>query len=725
LRAATFAFWLTLSCTAAMAATVPSDGDYIGGVVTSEKGPEAGVWVIAETKNLPTPYVKIVVTDDQGRYVLPDLPIATYSVWVRGYGLADSKPVPAKPGPALNLTAAIAASPAEAAQIYPANYWFSLLHPPGNDSFPGTGRQGNGFAPTLKSGNDWLVEMKEGCLPCHQLGSFATRTLAPTGNSIEAWDQRVQMARSEDDITLGGRATYTGAAMSATMSHLGRAGSLKIFADWTDRIAKGEVPPAPPRPAGVERNVVLTITDWGMGEFVHSTASTDRRNPTVNANGPIYGGNTYHGNLVTYDPVSRIATNIKVPHSQPPRDRDAAPMTHNPLIDQDGRVWVSEMPSATGKPEPAYCSDGKLSAFAAYYPIEGEKRGHEVTIYDPATKQFEFIDYCVNQQVSVFLRDADNTVAFSGMNSVITWIDTKVWDQTHDGAKAIGWCPIVVDSNGDGKITPDRNQWNVPEGGNDGGNAMGEGAAATLTHGVKGQDVKRDTQISGYWYGIGVNPQDDSIWAVKFTPFRQSGIVRLVRGAHPPETCQGEYYEPPKRPDGLYAAYNARGVEIDSKGVAWVAFGSGQIGRFDRSKCKILNGPLAATGQQCPEGWTIYDTPGPKMGAVGTADWQYMAWVDLYDAAGLGKDVPLITGTLSDSVEAVLGDGQIVSLRVPYPLSFYTRYLDARIDDPNTGWKGRGIWAAYAQVPQWHIEGGEGTTSKAVHFQIRPDPLAH
>jgi hypothetical protein len=720
---------LAFSATVAAAATVdiPIVPDGIGGVVTSTKGPEAGVWVIAETKDLPTPYIKIVVTDDQGCYVLPDLPSAKYLVWVRGYGLTDSTPVSAKPGAKLDLTATIAATPAEAAQIYPANYWLSLLHPPGDNNFPGTGRAGNGFAPTLKSANDWLVEMKEGCLPCHQLGTFTTRTMPATPTSSDAWDQRVQRARSENDVLLGGSATMTGAAMSATMSHLGRPGSLKIFSDWTDRIAKGEVPESPPRPSGIERNVVLTIADWGMGEFVHSTASTDRRNPTVNANGLIYGGNTYHGNLITYDPVKHVARNIPVPKSQPPRQRDAAPMAHNPALDGQGRVWVSEIPSATGKPEPSYCSDGKLSPFAAFYPIEGEQHGHEVIEYDPAAKKFELFDYCVNSQIPVFLHDKDNTVAFSGMNSVISWIDTKVWDETHDAAKSIGWCPIVVDSNGDGKIEPDRSQWNVPaSGGNDGSqNAMGEGAQATLTHGVPGFDPKRDTQISGYWYGVGVDPQDDSIWAVKFTPFRQSGIVRLERGAHPPETCKGEYYEPPKRTDGLYAAYNARGVELDSKGVAWVAFGSGQIGRFDRSKCKALNGPAAGTGQGCPEGWTILDPPGPKLGKVGTADWYYMAWVDLYNASGLGQDVPLITGTISDSIKAVLPGNKIVSLTVPYPQSFYTRYLDARIDDPNAGWKGRGIWAAYAQVPQWHIEGGEGTTSKIVHFQVRPDPLAH
>src|SRR5262245_66108336 len=72
------------------------DADDIGGVVSSEKGPEAGVWVVAETTDLPTRFARIVVTDDQGRYVVPDLPKASYQVWVRGYGLVDSKPVPGK-----------------------------------------------------------------------------------------------------------------------------------------------------------------------------------------------------------------------------------------------------------------------------------------------------------------------------------------------------------------------------------------------------------------------------------------------------------------------------------------------------------------------------------------------------------------------------------------------------------------------------------------------------
>src|SRR5712692_2915666 len=105
-------------------------GRDLGGVVTSANGPEAGVWVIAETTDLPTKLAKIVVTDDRGRYVLPELPKATYSVWVRGYGLVDSPKVQTAPGKTLNLTAVVAPNAAAAAEYYPAIYWYSMLKVP-------------------------------------------------------------------------------------------------------------------------------------------------------------------------------------------------------------------------------------------------------------------------------------------------------------------------------------------------------------------------------------------------------------------------------------------------------------------------------------------------------------------------------------------------------------------------------------------------------------------
>src|SRR5262245_15990943 len=101
-------------------AAVAIDGDDIGGIITGPKGPEAGVWVIAETTELPTRFVRIVVTDDRGRYLLPDLPKASYSVWVRGYGLVDSPKTKSQPGKNLNLTAVPAPDPKAAADIYPA-----------------------------------------------------------------------------------------------------------------------------------------------------------------------------------------------------------------------------------------------------------------------------------------------------------------------------------------------------------------------------------------------------------------------------------------------------------------------------------------------------------------------------------------------------------------------------------------------------------------------------
>src|SRR6266568_9177482 len=107
----------------------------IAGVVTGPNGPEAGVWVIAETHDLPTKFVRIVVTDDRGRYVIPDLPQATYTVWVRGYGLVDSPQVLAVPGKPLNLTAVPAPNPRAAAQFYPAGYWFSLMRVPAPSEF--------------------------------------------------------------------------------------------------------------------------------------------------------------------------------------------------------------------------------------------------------------------------------------------------------------------------------------------------------------------------------------------------------------------------------------------------------------------------------------------------------------------------------------------------------------------------------------------------------------
>ena len=152
--------------------SVSMDADDIGGVVASAAGPEAGVWVIAETSDLPTRFAKVVVTDEQGRFLVPDLPRATYDLWVRGYGLVDSSRVRSMPGRTVNLTALAAPSASAAAVYYPALYWFSMLRVPARQEFP-VGK--------VTSQGAWLNTVKTGaCQSCHALGTKGMRTVSAT-----------------------------------------------------------------------------------------------------------------------------------------------------------------------------------------------------------------------------------------------------------------------------------------------------------------------------------------------------------------------------------------------------------------------------------------------------------------------------------------------------------------------------------------------------------------
>jgi hypothetical protein len=197
--------------------------------------------------------------------------------------------------------------------------------------------------------------------------------------------------------------------------------------------------------------------------------------------------------------------------------------------------------------------------------------------------------------------------------------------------------------------------------------------------------------------------------------------IRLDPGPNPPATALAEVYEPPA------PGFGPRGMDIDRKGVAWIPLSSGHMASFDRSKCKgPLNGPNA-TGKHCPEGWTLYPFPGPQMQGVeqsGSAEASYYTWVDQFDTSGLGRDVPWATGNANDALLALV-DGKWVNLRVPYPMGFYAKWIDGRIDDANGGWKGKGVWATTGTRAPFHMEGGKGTEPKVVKFQIRPDPLAH
>src|SRR5262249_32263023 len=293
--------WLTARPDAQPAPrTVQIDSDDIGGVVTGKSGPEAGVWVIAQTSELGTRFAKMVVTDDQGRYVIPDLPQATYDVWVRGYGLVDSPKVKSPRGKIVNLTAVPAPSPKAAAEYYPAIYWFAMLKIPDKSLFPGTGTDGNGMPAMYKTQEQWLNAVQlNGCGNCHQIGDKATReipaALGTFNSSVDAWQRRLLSGP-------GGNSMATFIALMNTAD----GGHVRRLAEWTDRIKAGEIPSAvPPRPHGVERNLVVTVHDWLSPKYyIHDLTTTDRRKPTVNGYGLIYGSTELSSeDQPVFDPV--------------------------------------------------------------------------------------------------------------------------------------------------------------------------------------------------------------------------------------------------------------------------------------------------------------------------------------------------------------------------------------------------------------------------------------
>src|SRR5262245_61427402 len=663
---------LVLGLVIALPAAAASD--YIEGDVTSGKArPEAGVWVLAETDALPTPYRKIVVTDDAGRFVIPDLPDVEFHVWVRGYGLADSARVDAKPGTPLHLDVAPAASAVAAAAIYPASYWLSLLEVPEHSA-------------------DWSSYFKLGCQLCHQVGSVITRT-----KNRELFDLGLK------------KAGY----MNATADGLDRGHLLDSLNDWSTRISSGEVPEAPPRPRGIERNFVITQWAWGDAfTYAHDEIATDKRDPTRYAHAPIYGVDLANDRMLSLDPKTHTASTSKIPtlndYDTPwcnltykplgtaqalpagfgslgcPADKGisgfdgkyANPANpHNPMMDAQGRVWITtQVRREWGDDLPAFCK--RAPEIAKNY------HHRQLGWYDAKSKTYQLIDTCYGTHHLQF--DSKGVLWLSGDSYVLGWFDPNKFDPSRPETleHAQGWSEVVVDTDGDGKT---------------------------------------DTPLVGFNYGVIPNPIDGSVLTAQ--PGGDPGGKldyrgRLVR--YDPAKRTFETYTPPRPGAG------PRGVDVDSRGIIWAALGgSGHLAKFDRSKCKQTWG----AGTQCAEGWTLYRSPGPVM-RTGTspdsqqsADFHYYLFVDQFNTLGLGKDVVMLNGTGSDSLLAFdPRTEKFAVIRVPYPLNTYTRGLDGRIDDANAGWKGRGLWFTNGLDPIVHSEIAQSYVGQV---QLRPDPLAH
>ena len=297
-----------------------------------------------------------MVTDDQGRYVIPDLPKANYSVWVRGYGLVDSPKVTSAPGktrePDRDRRRRRAAA---AAEYYPGMYWYSLLKIPAASEFPGTGDKGNGIPADMKTQDAWVDTVKNSCQSCHALGS-------------QGHPHALAEARDVQELPRGlgaAHAVRPGDDQHGAHARLHRARQGAQASSPTGPTASPPAScrsPSPSGPKGVERNVVVTMWDCSTPKYyLHDAISSDKHNPHVNANGPIYGSPEESTDLVpVLDPVKNTASTIKHPVLDPktPSSKtncrwqpspywgdepiwDGHTSIHNAMMDEQGRVWFS------------------------------------------------------------------------------------------------------------------------------------------------------------------------------------------------------------------------------------------------------------------------------------------------------------------------------------------------------------------------------------------------
>ena len=538
---------------------------------------------------------------------------------MRGYGLVDSPKVRAKPGQQLNLTAVPAPNDAAAAHYYPAIYWYSMMKIP-----PASDFGGKTDIPKNITRDNWLRQMNNvDCVGCHQLGQESTRTIpAALGqfkSGAEAWMRRIQSGQSGEMMTNRIAGQFGGVPF-------------KYFGEWTDRVAKGELPKSkPPRPQGVERNIVVTSWEWSTEkQYLHDLIASDRRNPTVNANGPLYGSPEYAtDNMPILDPKTHKVTFFKMPVRDPKMPESLGPghaaaikptqpspywgdekiwdtraNNHNAMFDKKGRVWIAA--TVRGRDNPAFCKKGSDHPSAKVFPLEQSSR--QVAMLDPKTMKYTFVDTCFGTHHPQFGYDANDTLWLSGTGPVAGWVNTKMFDETGDAAKSQGWSPFILDTNGNGK-RDDFVEPNQP---------------------VDPAKDKRIVPGSGP-YAVMPHPSDGSVWYTVGVFAGAPGFLRFD-----PATGLSEVYNVPK------PAFGIRGGDIDKNGVA---LGLGverpprqlrpaQVqGAAQRTECdrRSLSGRLDV----------LSNIPARVSKACETsAEASYYTWVDQHNTLRAGREHP-------------------------------------------------------------------------------------
>ena len=648
---------------------------------------------------------------------MPDLPKANYDVWVRGYGLVDSPKVKATPGKTVNLKAVAAPdAKAAAASTTPRSTGSRCCRCRRRATSPAPGPQGNGISPNIKSQGEWIrnVVNTDGCTGCHQMGGKATREIpASILGTFEDIEGGVGSAHSgRPGRRRHERALHAGRPRA-------RAGDVRGL-DRSHRRTASCRPRRPPRPQGSERNVVVTMWDWADPKvYLHDEIASDKRNPTVNANGPIYGALEESGD---YLPVVDPTTQHGEPGEADGARSEDAELGRSRRRRQpspywgDEAIWNSQTTRAQlrdGQAGPRlgrgahpqdrrrrpWCQAGSDHPSAKLFPINQSQRGSWSCTTRRRSRPRP-IDTCFSWGHVNF---DDNDVLWSsfGPAGVEGWFDTKIWDKTHDEKKAQGWTRVRP------RQQRQRQARRVHRAESAGRSDEGQAASTCTFYGVLA-GARR--------LGLGNGAGHAGRRSCASCP-----------DAHPPETALAEYYEVPwNNPKasgaGLRAARHGRRQQRRRL--------DGALERTSRElRSPQVQGPAErpdGDGTALPRRLDALSAARAELQGRGrfsaAPTRRYYDFVDRFDMLGVGKDVPLATGNESEGLLALV-DGKFLTLRVPYPMGFFAKGMDGRIDNPNAGWKGKAIYTTLATRAPFHVEGGKGTTSKLVKFQVRPTPL--
>ena len=471
-----------------------------------------------------------------------------------------------------------------------------------------------------------------------------------------------------------------------------------MFADWTDRIAAAR---CRRRRRGRRASSATSSSRCGTGPIRRPTCTTWSRPiaaiPTVNANGPIYGALELSADyLPVLDPghAHREPGAAHGPRSEHAADvaEDAARRRRTGATRRSGRARTtsttrcSTRRAACGSRRRCAAADnpdllqGGIDASVGEAVPARARAAAPRGMYDPKTKKLTHISTCFGTHHLMFAEDANHTLWTSGGGQVVGWLNTKMFDETGDEEKSQGWTALIIDTNGNGK----RDAYVEPN---------------------QPVDPTKDKRFGAAFYAVAPAP-DGSVWGTVLG--FPGAIVRLDAGIESRRrrrsrrsTSRRSTIRPKRRSSSRRAA-----CDVDRNGVVWAALASGHLASFDRRKCKgPLNGPKA-TGQHCPEGWTLYPSRCRSSRASPTRAAPRRATTRGSISSTRSGSARTRRSTPATRPKALLAlkDGKWVVLRVPYPMGFYTKWMDGRIDDPNAGWKGRGIWATISTRAPFHME---------------------